>query len=163
MLALLAMVVAASAAHADIRPVLRQQGFGHPLNRPETITYAGHVRQGKSDYQIYSYHGVFRAANTDHGFNALIVILNGSTFLGEYDIDDPETCHARGQEIVCKADYPGRVIRFTKHGPPYEIWIDGDVDQMTFGNRVKASRCNEHGCSYLEKWAHAPWWKMKPM
>lgn len=159
MFTLLTMLAAASMAHADIRPLLRHQGFDHPLNGRETITYAGHVRQGRNDYEIYAYHDVFRAAAVDHGISSLIIVLNGTIYVGHYNMSDPEKCRVHGQKVYCNTDYPGHVIQFTKRGPPYEIWIDGDVDQMSFGNRMKASRCNAHGCSFLEKWARAPWWK----
>lgn len=137
MLGLITLLMAGSAATADIRPLLRQQGFTHPLNGRETIKYAGHIQQGRNDYQIYTYQGVFRAAVVDHGINALIVIRNGSIFFGEYPIAMPTECKVRQRKVVCETDYPGRVIEFTERGPPDKIWFDGEIVQIEFGDRLK--------------------------
>lgn len=138
MLALPAMLIAASAATADIRPLLHEQGFSGPLNGREKITYAGHIRQGRNDYQLYVYRGVFRAAVVDHGVNRIIVVLNGSTFLGQYNIPMPTECHIRRQRVICDTDSPG-VIEFTRQGPPREVWFDGEVLQFASGDRGKSS------------------------
>src|SRR5690349_4322623 len=127
MLSMLTVLVAGTLANADIRPMLREQGFEGPLNGRETITYVGHIRQGRDDYQIYSYHGVFRAAAVDHGVNRLIIMRNGSTFFGQYYIPMPSRCEIRGQTVECNTTYPGLVVRFTGSGPPSQIWLDGEV------------------------------------
>src|SRR4051812_432937 len=118
MLALSTILIAGAVANADIRPVLREQGFEGPLNGRETITYAGNIRQGRDDYQVYTYHGVFRAAVVDHGVNRLIIMRNASTFFGQYYIPLPTRCKVRRQTVVCDTAYPGRVVRFTGSGPP---------------------------------------------
>lgn len=130
MLALLTMLAAASVADTDIRPLLREQGFYRPLDGRKTINYAGHIRQGRNDYQIYTYHGVFRAAVVDHGVSSVIVMLNGSNFLGDYKIALPVRCKVHGQKVICNPGGPGHVIQFTKRGPPRQIWFDGEVDQF---------------------------------
>jgi hypothetical protein len=153
MLTLLAMLAAGSMANADIRPLLRQQGFDGPLNGREQIDYVGHIAQGRNDYRIYRHRGVFRAAAVDHGVNRLIVMLNGSIFLGQYDIALPGACKVRAQQIVCGTTdpaFPG-VITFTKRGPPREIWFDGDLLRFTFGDRVKTLPCHGHRCGDLNK------------
>ena len=127
------MLATASLAHADIRPLLRNQGFDHPLNGRETIKYVGHIAQGRNDFQIYTYDGVFRAAVVDHGVSRLIVILNGSVFVGEYTSSLPTRCKVRGQEVVCDAG----VIAFTPRGPPREAFFDGDIQEIEFGDKLK--------------------------
>lgn len=133
MSALLALLAAGSVANADIRPLLREQGFDAPLNGRETIAYAGHIQQGRNDYGIYVYRGVFRAAAVDHGVNRLIVILNGSRFLGQYAIPMPTECAVRRQKVICDTESPG-VITFTRQGPPSEIWFDGEVLSFSLAN-----------------------------
>lgn len=133
MLALFTMLAVASVANSDIRPLLRQQGFDGPINGRETITYFGHIRQGRNDYQLYTYHGVFRAAAADHGVNALIVMLNGSTFVGDYKVAMPAECKIRGQEVICNAG----VIEFTRGGPPDQILFDGEAEQIALGTKLK--------------------------
>jgi hypothetical protein len=134
MAALLALLAAGSAATADIRSLLRDQGFDGPLNGRETIAYIGHIQQGSDDYQLYTYRGVFRAAVVDHGVSALIVILNGSTYFGSYKLSLPEDCETSGQKVVCA----GRpvVIEFTERGPPFQAWFDGDIALLSYGNRL---------------------------
>lgn len=138
MSALLTLLVASSVASADIRPLLREQGFEGSINGREEITYAGHIRQGRNDYQIYVVRGVFRTAVVDHGVNRIIVILNGSIFLGQYGIGMPTECQVRGQRVVCNTEDPRcpGVIGFTKRGPPAEIWFDCEVLNFEFGNKV---------------------------
>jgi hypothetical protein len=136
----LSLLIAASAVQSDIRPVLREQRFDGPLNGREKIKYVGHITQGRNDYEIYVFRGVFRAAAVDHGVSKLIVILNGSTFFGEYKIAMPTDCKVRGPKVICNAEYPGRVIEFTKQGPPHKIWFDGEVDQIEFGNRMQKKK-----------------------
>jgi hypothetical protein len=150
------MSVAGSARNADIRPIIRQQGFYGPLNGREQIKYVGHIVQGSNDYRLYAYHGVFRAAAVDHGVNRLIVILNGSTFLGSYHISLPTDCKISGRRVICQTEdpsYPG-VVEFTKRGPPYEIWFDGEVLSFEYGNKLKASWCNDHSCPHLDQYSH---------
>jgi hypothetical protein len=136
-LALLTLLAAGSAATADIRPLLREQGFYNPLNGREQIAYVGHIRQDRNDYQVYVYKGVFRAAAVDHGVNRIIVILNGSTYVGSYPIGLPTKCNVRGQRVICDTESPGRVIQFTERGPPYEIWFDSEVLHFDFGDWKK--------------------------
>lgn len=138
MLSVFALLVAASAATADIRPILLEQGFDSPLNGRETITYSGHIRQGRNDYHVYTYAGVHRAAAVDHGVNRIIVILNGSTYLGSYHVGWPTKCEVRGELVICDAKSPGRVIQFTDRGPPRQIWFDGEILQMEFGRWFKS-------------------------
>jgi hypothetical protein len=141
MLTLLATLVASSVATADIRPLLRQQGFEAPINGREQISYIGHIPQGRNDYQIYLYHGVFRAAAVDHGVNRMIVMLNGSIFFGEYVIDLPRDYKVRGQKVICNTGNPGfpGIITFTKRGPPKEIWFDGEIHGFQFGDKGKGA------------------------
>jgi hypothetical protein len=136
-LLLSSILIAASLANADIRPLLREQGFNGPLNGSEKITYVGHVRQGRDDYQIYTFYGVFRAAAVYHGVNAVIVVLNGSTFVGDYKVDGPTVCQLRRQQVICAVPSPGRVIEFTKDGPPRKIWFDGQVVRLNLGSKFK--------------------------
>ena len=139
MLSLLTMLVAGSLANADIRPLLREQGFEGPINGRETIKYAGHIRQGRNDYQIYTYFGIFRAAAVDHGRSDIIVILNKSTFLGSYHIGWPRDCEVHGQRVTCDTENPRcpGVIEFTKRGPPAEIWFDCENPRFAFGDNVR--------------------------
>ena len=153
MLALSALLISASAADADIRPILRQQGFYAPINGRETIRYAGHIRQGQNDYQIYVYRGRWRAAVIDHGGNRLIVIMNSTTLVGFYDASTATRCKVRGQKVVCNSEFPG-VVEFTRHGPPYEVLFDGYVEHIAYGSRLKAQHCNNHPCPYLRKWTY---------
>jgi hypothetical protein len=117
--------------------IAREQGFSGPLNGRETIKYAGHIRQGRNDYQIYTYHGVFRAAVVDHGVSSVIVMLNGSTFFGDYKVSLPTNCKVRAQKVICSVESPSRVIEFTRHGPPQKVWFDGEIDQIELGKRVR--------------------------
>ena len=133
MLVLLTTLAASFAANADIRPLLQHQGFYAPINGRETIKYVGHIRQGRNDYQVYTYHGVFRAAVVDHGVSDLIIMVNGSTLVGSYKIAMPTDCKVRGQKVVCNAG----VVQFTKRGPPREIWFDGEVDKIELGTKLK--------------------------
>jgi hypothetical protein len=142
--------VTAPGHHGDIRPLLRSQGFYAPINGQETIKYAGHIAQGRNDYEIYLFNGAFRAADVYHGVNRLIVIMNGSIFVGAYDSSSASDCKVRGQKVICRTDYPPSVIDFTKRGPPYEIVFDGEIDELTFGNKLKAYWCNEHPCPRLK-------------
>ena len=150
MLALFTMLAATSAANVDIRPLLRHQGFYGPINGQETIKYVGHIQQGRKDYQIYLYNGAFRAAAVYHGVNRLIVILNGSIYVGAYDSSDASHCKARGQQVICNTQDTG-VIEFTKHGPPREVQFDGMPETITYGNKLKAYWCNEHPCGRLKE------------
>jgi hypothetical protein len=153
---LAAMPIASSATNADIRPMLREQGFYGPLNGREQIKYVGHITQDSNDYQIYAYHGVFRAAVVDHGVNDLLVIMNESTLLGWYHTSLSTDCKIRGQKVICETEdpnYPGVVV-FTKRGPPYEIWFDGDVLSFEYGNKLSASWCNDHSCPRLDRYSH---------
>jgi hypothetical protein len=140
MLTLFTMLIAGSVANTDIRPLLREQGFYSPLNGRERIDYVGHIRQGRNDYRIYVYGGVFRPhpQGVGHGINRILVILNGSVFLGQYAIPLPSQCQVRGQRVICNTAGPS-VITFTRRGPPSEIWFDGEVLHFEFGNRVRGS------------------------
>jgi hypothetical protein len=62
------------------------------------------------------------------------VILNGSRFLGQYAIPVATDCTVRGQRVICDTESTG-VIAFTRHGPPSEIWFDGEIIRFAFGNR----------------------------
>lgn len=139
MFALLAML---SAASGNIGPLLQGQGFVGPINGREKIEYVGHIAQGRNDYRIYVYRGVFRAAVVDHGVNKIIVILNRTAFLGDYSIPWPTHCKLRGKKVICKARDPAfpAVIEFTKHGPPRRVWFDGEVFDFSFGNKFAALR-----------------------
>lgn len=128
------MLMAASLAQQDIRPLLREQGFEGPINGREKIQYVGHVRQGRSDYRIYLYRGLI--PENLRGVNRLIVILNGTTLVGAYDSSTASKCVVRGSSVICDTDAPG-VVPFTKRGPPYEIWFDGYVETLSYGNRLK--------------------------
>jgi hypothetical protein len=140
LLALPILLIAASTANVDIRPLLVDEGFEAPINGREQIKYAGHIRQGRNDYRIYVYRGVHRAAVVDHGVNRIIVIRNGVTFLGEYFITMPTQCVVRRQTVFCGTEngYPN-MIRFTKNGPPAEVWFGGEVVRFALGNKVKLS------------------------
>ncbi|MEO5708041.1 MAG: hypothetical protein ABIT10_05000 [Alteraurantiacibacter sp.] len=140
MFAILMMLAAANAAPADIRPLLRDQGFPGPLNGRELITFVGTVHQGVKDYQVYTFEGVHRAAVVDHGVGGIIVILNGSTYLGQYRMSSPTGCNIRGQRVVCQTSSPGSVIQFTRQGPPRQTWLDGEVLQFEFGNWINRAR-----------------------
>jgi hypothetical protein len=142
MSALFAFLVVGSAATADIRPLLREQGFDGPINGRETVKYAGHIRQGRNDYQIYTYFGIHRAAVVDHGRSDIIVILNGSMFFGSYNTGWPTDCTVRGQRVICNTRDPRcpGVIEFTKRGPPAQIWFDCANPTFAFGNKVRAAR-----------------------
>jgi hypothetical protein len=111
------------------------RGFYGPINGRETIAYIGHIPQGRDDYQLYTYHGVFRAAVVDHGVNALIVILNGSTYYGSYDLWLPADCKARGQEVMCPNGRPV-VMEFAERGPSFQAWFDGELALLSYGNRL---------------------------
>jgi hypothetical protein len=129
------ILAASSLAQTDIRPLLLEQGFAGPINGREKIEYVGQISQGRNDYQIYVYRGVFRAAAVDHGVNRVIVMLNGSIFLGQYNIPTPTDCKVQGRKVICDSESPG-VIEFTDRGPPAEIWFDGEVLRFAFGSRV---------------------------
>ena len=134
MISLLAILAASSVANADIRTLLREQGFNGLVNGRETIRFAGNVRQGRNDYKIYTYHGVFKAAVVDHGVNWIIVVLNGSVVLGGYQIPMPTRCRVHRDRVFCDAKSLGRVIHFTKRGPRRQIWFDGEVQQFQRSN-----------------------------
>jgi hypothetical protein len=140
MLTLLTLLAVTSVANADIRPLLRRQGFDAPLNGREKVTYVGHIPQARNDFQIYLYHGVYRASAVDHGVNRLIVVRNGSTYFGDYNIEFTTTaCKVRGHKVICRSDdprYPS-VIAFTKRGPPLKIWFNGEVLDFAFGNSAQ--------------------------
>jgi len=103
--------------------MLREQGFPGPLNGRETIRYVGHIQQDRTDYQIYLYRGLFKAAVVDHGVNWLIVVTNDATYLGGYHIPMPTSCKINGQKVICAAG----VLEFSKKGPPGTILFDGEV------------------------------------
>ena len=152
-LALLMHVSSLGVHGGDIRPILRSQGFYAPINGEETIKYVGHVSQGRKDYEIYLYNGAFRAADVEHGVNRLIVIMDRSILVGSYDSSSARQCKVRAHKVICVTDDPkySSVIEFTKRGPPYEVVFDGEVEGITFGNRLKAHWCNEHRCPRLGK------------
>ena len=156
MLGVTTLLMASSLANADIRPLLRQQGFNAPINGRETIRYVGRIPQGRNDYQIYLYHGVFppHPGGVDHGINRLIVILNGRTLVGAYNAAMPSNCRVRGTKLNCNIDGRPSVVAFTKRGPPYEILFDGQAEKIFYGNRLTVSRCNERQCAFLTKWEH---------
>lgn len=137
MITLLTMLAAGAVTSADIRPLLRQQGLRDLVNGRETINYAGQIRQGRDNYQIYTYRGLFRAAVVDHGVNWLIVIRNGSVLLGGYQIPMPTECRVRGQRVMCNTRASG-LIEFTKRGPPREILFDGEVLQFQHAAKLNA-------------------------
>lgn len=126
---LMMMLIAGSTEHLDIRSFLAQQGFDGPINGRESISYAGEIEAGRNHYQIYLYHGVFRAAEVDHGVNKLIVMLNGSTFYGSYEASMTKTCAVRGRKVVCDSG----VVEFTDRGPPSRILLDGQVEDIAGG------------------------------
>ena len=86
------------------------------------------------------------------------MVLNGSIYIGAYDSSTASECKIRGREVICDtADprFPG-VIEFTKRGPPYETVFDGQVEEITFGNKLKSYWCNEHRCARLKRLS-TPW------
>ena len=115
MLGVMTLLTASSVGMADIRPLLRQQGFDAPINGRETIRYVGHIPQGRNDYQIYLYRGVFRphAGDVDHGVNRLVVILNGRTLVGTYNSSMPTKCRVRGRRVICNTEGRPSVIEFS--------------------------------------------------
>ena len=125
----LSLLWAASHPPADIRPILRTQGFPAPLDREHsTINLIGNIKQGSRIYSVYFYEGWFGQAH--RGINRILVILDRRTFLGDYATTAARDCRIHGQAVVCKTDYPGNRIQFTKNGPPREIWLDGEI--LTF-------------------------------
>lgn len=136
MLALLPLLAASSLANADIRPILRAQGFPGPINGREILKYAGVIRQNQNDYQIYVFRGVVKAATVDHGINWLILILNGSIYLGGYRIPMPADCGVQEQKIVCRPEAPA-VVAFTNTGPPTKILFDGEVLPFQRGKKPR--------------------------
>ena len=138
MLGVMTLLTASSVGMADIRPLLRQQGFDAPINGRETIRYVGHIPQGRNDYQIYLYRGVFRphAGDVDHGVNRLVVILNGRTLVGTYNSSMPTKCRVRGRRVICNTEGRPSVIEFTERGPPYEILFDGHVEKIVLGSKL---------------------------
>ena len=142
MLTFLALMAATVAQPADIRPILREQGFIWPLNGREQIDYVGHIRQGRRDYQIYFYRGVFlpHPGGIDHYVNRLVVMLNATTYLGAYAAPMPATCRVTGQAVHCDTEFPG-TIQWTERGPPCEVVFDGDVLRFMFGNWARDETC----------------------
>jgi hypothetical protein len=72
----------------------------------------------------------------------MIVILNGSTYFGNYMISLPHDCKVRRHEVICNTNdrrYPG-IVAFTKQGPPRKVWFDGENAVFIFGNKVQASK-----------------------
>lgn len=122
MLSLVSILAAGSLASADIRSILRQQGFPSPLNGRETIDYVGRIRENRNDYQIYLYRGSFKAAVVDHGANWLIVVKNGAAYSGGYRIPMPTRCKIERLKVICNAG----VFEFTRNGPPKRIVFDGE-------------------------------------
>ena len=136
LLSLLTLLTAGSVGGGDIRPILREQGFGAPLQGREQISYAGRIHQGRNNFRIYVYSGIHRAAAVDHGVNRIVVILNHSTYLGSYAIPWPTDCKVRDQSVVCDTEERG-IIEFTRRGPTVEVWFDGEVSRFEFGDWFK--------------------------
>lgn len=135
------LIIAAAApdgANADIRPLLRSQGFEWTLEKADSrIEYVGDIGQGRRTYNIYLYNGVNR--ENSHGINFLVVILNRTTYLGVYDSLSAQDCRVERQMVVCKTEFPGRKIRFTKNGPPFKAWIDGAVVPFELAPKFRAN------------------------
>lgn len=121
----------------DIRFLLQSQDFKPPLDLEHSeISYVGDITQREHRYSIYLYYGT--NPESLHGINRLIVILNGKTYLGDYDSSLTDRCWIKGQSIVCdnESGY-GRVVSFTKNGPPLHTNIDGMFVDFEFGPRLK--------------------------
>src|SRR3954471_9690038 len=112
MLALFALLFSASTTIADIRSLLREQGFAGPINGRETIIYVGKISEGRNDYQIYLYRGVFRAAVVDHGVNRLIVVRD-KALIGAYDTGMLTKCRVRSERVLCD----NGTVKFGRRGP----------------------------------------------
>jgi hypothetical protein len=132
--------LALTGAAQDIRPLLRAQHFYWTLKRADTeIKYVGDIKQRRLTYSIYLYSGINRESL--HGINRLIVISNHSTYLGTYDSSLTYRCKTKGQSIICDNDSGyGRIVKFTKSGPPLLTNIDGALVTFDFAPRVQRRR-----------------------
>ncbi len=119
---------------ADIRNLLQVQDFEWPLSkRYSEIRYVGDIKQHRNTYSLYLYNGTNPVSL--HGINWLIVIRDHTHYLGVYHSGSASDCAVKGQAVECKADYPGRRIRFTKNGPPQKIWFDGEIAEFWLSQR----------------------------
>jgi len=72
---LLTGVLAVTGPNADIRPLLRAQGFEWTLEKADSnIEHVGYIKQRRRTYSIYLYNGTNR--ENLHGINFFIIILN---------------------------------------------------------------------------------------
>lgn len=133
---LAASILAISGAQTNINQILLEQGFLEARYWSDTkISYVGQIKQGSRNYAIYLYNGT--NPESLHGINRLIVILNDDIYLGSYESLSAHDCIIQRQTVLCKADYPGYRIRFTKNGPPRQIWLDGSITEMSFAPRFR--------------------------
>lgn len=133
---MLAAALALAFTSNDIRPLLREQCFEWTLARSESdIEYVGDIKTGGRTYSFYLYNGV--NPENRHGINRFIIVLGQSVYLGTYEAGSAHDCRINKQTVVCKADFPGRRIQFTKNGPPREIWFDGEINNFWPAPSVK--------------------------
>jgi hypothetical protein len=133
---LVSIALALSGVERDIRPLLHAQGFEWTLAKADTdIDYIGDIRKGRQTYSIYLYNGVNRESG--HGLNFFVFIMNRTAFLGVHEAGSAHDCQIDSDALVCKADYPGRRIQFTKNGPPLMLWFDGYYQSMYFAPKFR--------------------------
>lgn len=122
----------------DIRSLLEAQGFEWTLRKADAkIEHVGDIREGHETYSIYLYNGINRADG--HGINLFVVLSSKAKYLGVYDSLSAHDCRVRSNTVACKTDYPGSLIKFTKDGPPSEIWIDGANNRFSPAGRSSLS------------------------
>lgn len=120
-------------AHGQLRTssvisILRHQGFSSSTDSGTELTYVGDIREKTALYSIYYYnHTTVHPVQVAHGIQALIILKNNKTYVGNYELesDDPIP-KISGTDILF--DLPasmGNRIHFDANGPPATTWVNG--------------------------------------
>lgn len=108
--------------------ILTSQGFTSSTDAGTQLTYIGRICGGSACFEVYYYdHTNIHPVQIGHGIQKLIILKNGTTYVGSYLIDvDDGVPSASGTAVQFKLPAGrGNLIPFGKNGPPLSAWING--------------------------------------
>ena len=125
---------AADVCFGPLAAVLAKGGYSGSLDCSALkvdIKIAGTVKVGQKSYDVYDfrYQTMPKAGGVAHGGQRLLIVLDGDTYLGQYDLDTPpfHAVSVKGSSVFI--DVPadsGNEIKIGADGPPPSVFLDDD-------------------------------------